>query len=140
MTLTELGSHLLVFALGVGSGVAASYLSAGLNDARQERKSRRTAQRKFDAVRDQMTSLIAELRSDLLDNTKQREFLIAPNRNVMINTGGRRVLVFYRSEHPDLLENVRILENHGYVRDETSSNLRRYCMSEDFVSLVLERG
>jgi len=140
VTLSEVGSHALVFVLGVGSGVAASYLSAGLNDARQERKTRREARRTFDAIRDQMVAFIVELRSDLLDNPKQREFLIAPNRNVMINTGGRKVLVFYRSEHPDLLENVRILENHGYVRDLTSGNLPRYRMSEEFVARVLERG
>ena len=139
MTLAEVGSHVLVFALGVGSGVVASYLSAGLNDARQERKARRAAQSAFDAVRDQMVTFIGELRSDLVEHPKQREISIVPNRNVMMNTGGETTLIYYRSEHPELLASIRILENHGYVRDVTSGNVPRYRLSEGFVAHVLER-
>jgi len=85
-----------------------------------------------------MVAFIDELRSDLVDHPKQRDLFVVPNRNVMLNTGGETTLVYYRSEHPELMASIRILENHGYVRDVTDRNVPRYRLSEEFVAHILE--
>ena len=47
-------------------------------------------------------------------------------------------LMYHHEDHPNLTGKITILENHGYIADVTPGNAPKYCMSEEFVELILK--
>ncbi len=136
MTWNEAVSHLLVFVVGVAGGVAVSFFSSSLTELRQAHQAKRQSRRTIGSVRAQIPTLIHEMRKDLTEHSTLREFFVLPSSRVFLNAGGNPTLRYLEEEHPGLCTAVHILENHGYVSDVTSTNTRRYRMSEEFVSFV----
>jgi len=45
--------------------------------------------------------------------------------------------VYYFDEHPELKNQVIVLENYGLIFDVTRKNVDRYRMTEDFVEYLI---
>ena len=43
---------------------------------------------------------------------------------------GKGVLVYHYDDHDELDEKLRVLQNSGLIQDITSSNVKRFVMSE----------
>ena len=133
----EILSHLIAFLLGTLVGASGKYLADRFTDQRRRQEARRETKKRFRAVRKQMPELIAEMRQDLGEpgNESVRHFFIIPTKSVSLNLRAQ-AFVYYEDRHPDLRGKVTILENHGYVIDDTSGNVPRYRMTEELVGLL----
>ena len=84
-----------------------------------------------------MPVLIAEIKQDLAGNPLVREFAVSPHKGVQFYHGGTTRFEYYASEHNELVQQVAILENNGYVRDvRVYQDAPIYRMTEEFVELV----
>ena len=133
-------SHLIAFLSGALVGASGKYLGDKYTDQRRRQEARQEVKSRFHAVQKQMPELIAEMRQDQADpeNKSVRRLFISPSKSVSLNLAAR-ALVYYEDEHTDLRGKVTILENHGYVIDDTTGNVPRYRIAEEFVEL-LRRG
>ncbi|HMG72582.1 MAG TPA: hypothetical protein VK582_03705 [Pyrinomonadaceae bacterium] len=82
-----------------------------------------------------MPNLLAEMRADLADNPLCREFILL-ERGWIYNHQGN-TLVYYFDDHPKLKNEIRILENHGLVKDIKYKKVARYVLGEEFVEYLL---
>ena len=81
-----------------------------------------------------MPDLLAEMRDDLIQNPLYREFVLL-KRGWAFNTRDQ-ILAYYFDDHPELKNQVLVLENHGLIIDVTSSNVDRYRLTESFVEYL----
>lgn len=135
MDWSEAASHLIAFVVGVASGVLGSFVSSSMTDRRRIRDRERDDSKRFSAVREQMPELLGDMRADLGsgDGRVLRDFYVLPSFGVSFNTGGKRTLTYAEDKYPDLRAKLSVLENHGYIRDVTHSNVPSFRMSEEFV-------
>ncbi len=81
-----------------------------------------------------MPELLAEMRDDITNNPLSREFVLLSKRWTYISRGNE--LAYYLEDHPDLENKVRILLNHGLIRDITRGivpyKVSRYVINEKF--------
>jgi hypothetical protein len=82
----------------------------------------------FAKLERQMPDLLSEMRADLQKYPLKREFVIL--RRFWTYNDRDEVLCYYLDDHPDLQGQLHILQNHGLIRNITSTNVDRYCMSE----------
>ena len=75
------------------------------------------------------------MRTDLADHRLFREFVLLEKGRVYNHRGN--YLVYYFEDHPELKTKVRILENHGLVKDVKHNNVARYVMSEELAEYLL---
>ncbi len=96
---------------------------------------------RFLRLKEQMPTLIAEMKKDLetKDGKFVREFFIMSRRHVLGGSEKPR-FIYYEEDHDNLRGMIDILENHNYVVDVTPKNAPIYRMSEDFVDQVLKHG
>jgi len=78
-----------------------------------------------------MPDLLAEMRKDLAARPLSREFVIL--KKVWRYWGRGHELVYYLDDHPELENELLILQNHGLIRDITFNNVKRYIFTEEFV-------
>jgi len=92
----------------------------------------------FFKVKEQMSSLIAEMKEDLQSESGQfvREFFVMSKRHTLAGSSKPR-FIYYEEDHDNLRGKIDILESLGYVVDVTPGNTPIYRMTEDFVNLVL---
>jgi len=89
----------------------------------------------FAKVEKLIPDLLAEMKSDLIDHRLFREFVLLEKGWVYNYPGD--YLVYYFEDHPELRNKVRILENHGLVKDVKYNNVARYVMSEELAERLL---
>ena len=82
----------------------------------------------FVRLEHQMPALLAEMRQDLKGGSLKREIILLKRSWTYWGKGTE--LVYYFDEHPDLMSQLQILENHQLVADITYNNTTRYQMSE----------
>lgn len=75
------------------------------------------------------------MRADLAEHRLFREFVLLEKGPLYNHRGD--YLVYYFEDHPELENQVRILENHGFVNDTKYNNVARYVMSEELVEYLL---
>lgn len=75
-----------------------------------------------------MPNLLDEMREDLANLPLRREFVLL-EKSWSYNSSGHE-LVYYFDDHPELVNQVIILENYGLVGEVTHTNVKRYRMSE----------
>jgi hypothetical protein len=94
----------------------------------------RAAFRKAEAA---MPDLVAEMRSDLRSGGHEftREFLLV-KKSWVVNFSDPHFR-YYHEEHDNLTGKIQVLENYGFVIDVTTSNVKKYRMTEEFVELLL---
>jgi hypothetical protein len=65
-----------------------------------------------------------------------REFFVLPNHAVMLGGSSKQRFVLYEDEHPTIMSQLDLLEEHGLVRDVTPPGNRAkiYRMSESLVT------
>jgi hypothetical protein len=83
-----------------------------------------------------MPALLEEMREDLRNNPTTREFVIL-KRGWVYNSGGK-YLAYYLDEHEDLEGKLRVLENLGFIREITYTNVLRYVWEEQFVDYLID--
>src|SRR5882762_5599439 len=82
-----------------------------------------------------MPNLVAEMRADLTDNPLGREFILL-ERSWIYNHRGN-TLVYYFDDHPELENEIRILENREFVKNAKYNNGARYVMSEELAEYLI---
>lgn len=75
-----------------------------------------------------MPALLSEMRSDLSEMPLKREAVLL--KRIWAYWGDGNEIPYYYEEHEDLDSKFRILQNEGLVRDITSTNVKRYLISE----------
>jgi predicted nucleotide-binding protein len=89
---------------------------------------------KFLKLEQTMPDLLDEMRKDSTEYPLTREFVLLKKTwgfNQQSN-----VFKYYFEDHPDLIDKIHILENHGLIRNVTSSNVERYRISEEFAGYL----
>jgi hypothetical protein len=89
----------------------------------------------FAKVEKLIPDLLAEIRADLADHRLFREFVLLEKGSVYNHR--ENYLVYYFEDHPELENQVRILENHGFVKNTKYNNVARYVMSEELAEYLL---
>ncbi|MCO6432758.1 hypothetical protein [Nitrosomonas nitrosa] len=95
----------------------------------------------FDRLWQEHTPLLSEIKRDM-DNPDyqfQREFYVIKKNQRFSLSLPRPCLVYYLDEHNDLENQLRNLEEHGFVINVTDPNkdkFARYVLSEKFVELL----
>jgi hypothetical protein len=82
-----------------------------------------------------MSDLLAEMRADLIKFPLRREIILL-EKQWYYNSKDGLELIYYYSEHPELENKMRILENYHLVREITYNNTKRYLFSEEFVAYL----
>lgn len=126
------------FLVGAATGATGSYLATRFTDQRRDREARRAARERFERTCSKVPELIAEMRSDLTqpDNASVREFVVLRDSRTGFNSSRRRFR-YHEDEHSDLLGQITVLENEGYVEDVTVGQTPIYRFSEGFVETLL---
>ncbi len=132
-------SALCGFLLGTLSGVAGGYLANKYTDKRREKEAAYSEKNRFLAIKDHMPKLIAEIQRDFSDEAAAnvREFFVLRNKKEIIGIITKRRFAYYENQHKNLLGQLDILQNEGYVVDVTEKNVPIYRMSEEFVQLLI---
>ena len=92
---------------------------------------------KFSKVKILMPGLIADIKKDLTKKGSNliRELFIV-SKNWSLNVVNPH-FVYYFEEHENLQGKMHILENYRFVIDMTSTNVKKYRLTEEFVDLLL---
>jgi len=92
---------------------------------------------KFSKVKILMPGLIADIKKDLTREGSNliRELFIV-SKNWSLNVANPH-FVYYFEEHEKLQGKMHILENYRFVIDMTSTNVKKYRLTEEFVDLLL---
>jgi hypothetical protein len=90
----------------------------------------------FKRIEEQMPDLLGEMRTDLSKNPLCREFILTKQK-VVFGFPEKGIFVYYYEDHDELDGKLRILENHGLVRDIRFNQVPRFAMQEDFVQYLL---
>lgn len=136
MTLEQVVSHLIAFLVGAATVAAGSYLSNKHTDSRRKKESQKLETKKFEEVKEKMPELIKEMRDDLRMERNQfkREFYLL-SKNLTYNLNKSHIH-YYHEDHKDLESKLDILKNYGYIFETTETNIRKFRMTEKFVSHV----
>jgi hypothetical protein len=81
-----------------------------------------------------MPALLAEMRNDLADEPLKREIVLL--KRIWSYWGDGNELAYFYEEHDSLDSKFRILENEHLVRDITSTNVKRYLLSEQLAEYL----
>lgn len=135
------GERLVIFLAGSLTGATGSYLADKYTDKRRRQEAEKESWSVWERVVRELPRLIAEMRDDVSrpENAARREFFVLRSRSQYI-MGRGETLAYMEMEHGDLPQEIAVLENHGYVRDVSQGNARRYRMSEEFVQLLHSEG
>lgn len=127
--------YLISFLLGLLTGAAGKYLADKYTDKRRDIEDEKSEIKKFKSVRKKMTSLIDEMKEDLLKHELFRDFFIIPSRGMSLNA--TECFVYYEKEHDNLISKISILENNDYIYDISTGNTPKYRMTDEFVNMIL---
>lgn len=75
-----------------------------------------------------MPDLLEEMRRDLMERPLTREFVLL--KKLWTYWGVGYEASYYYEDHPDLENKIRILQNHGLIREITCNNVKRYVLTE----------
>ena len=91
----------------------------------------------FQEVKSLMPELLAKMKADLTREGNEffREFWLLSKSWVMNSADPG--LCYYLEDHANLQGKIHVLENHHFVIDVTSTNVKKYRMTEEFVKLLV---
>lgn len=98
---------------------------------------RQAVQDTFTKAERLMPELLAEMRKDLSEFPARREFVVL-KRGWSFNSGGQDILAYYFDDHPELENQLQVLENLLLIRDVTRTNVKRYRFMEAFVDYLTQ--
>jgi len=129
------------FLIGAATMAAGGYLANKCTDQRRAKEAKNTISETFNSLWDKHHDLMLEMKNDLeeQDNTYQREFFLL-NSKWSFNHDGP-YLSYHIDEHQNLEQQIRMLENHGFLIDvtEPGKNVSRYYFDEEFVNLLKDK-
>lgn len=138
MTWAEVLTYSITFLFGALTGAAGKYLADKYTDQRHRQEAQSEVNRRWSKIRVAMPVLIQQMKQDLGELPLVREFVVMPSSRVPFGTATSQPRFRYdEDEHPNLRGQVAILEDAGYVRDVTPSNVPIYRMTEAFVEQIL---
>ena len=113
-------------------------LWAGFSVYRDLEKKMPTEINSFDDLKQKMPDLIAAMKIDFSDpeNNLFREFYLL-KKGMVPNFQGR--LVYSDEDIPQLEEKIAVLENRGYIYENSVSNIKKYRMTEEFFSFLTKQ-
>lgn len=126
------------FLIGTATTAAGVYFSNKFTDQRREKEAKNNISETFNSLWDKHHDLMLEMKTDLEDpdNTYQREFFILNSKWAFNHDGP--YLSYHIDEHQNLEQQIRMLENHGFLVNvtEPGKNVSQYQFDEDFVNLL----
>jgi len=132
-------SYLATFLGGATVGSAGQYLADRFTDQRREQKKVSDEKKRFANLNDLMPQLFLEMAKDLKEDQSAtiREFVVLSTKGISFN-GSKPRIVYFVSEHPNLMNQVPLLAEAGYVQDVTVGNAPIFQMRKDFVLMLRE--
>lgn len=82
----------------------------------------------FERLERLMPALLAEMRQDLGGHPLKRELVLLKRSTSYWAKGNE--LFYYYDDHPDLEDELRLLQNEGLVQEITYNNAKRFIISE----------
>ena len=130
--------YVLTVLSGALAGAAAGYFSSKYTDKRRRNEAKQDLKKSFENISKTMPELIKEMKNDVgnPEFTLARELVILQNKNVQFNNT-KRMFIYYEEEHNELVNKIKILEEHGFIRQTDFTNIPIYRFSEDFRELLL---
>jgi hypothetical protein len=127
-------SHLVTFLGGAAIGCSGQYLADRFTDQRRSKQAIAESKNQFSKLHQIMQKLMKEMAEDLRDDDTHttREFVILSNRRQFFQTTVKR-FVYFESEHPNVQNQVAMLEAAGYVQKVDFTNIGIYRMQETLV-------
>jgi hypothetical protein len=116
--------------IGVVVDQFATYFRERLTTNQTAAKIERQRRDAFALVQTEMPVLIREMVEDVRRDPLIREFVVLTHEGIRFN-GSQERFIYYISSHPDLMAQLNILENHGYVLDVTPSDTSIYRFTEE---------
>ena len=94
---------------------------------------------RFSKLYELMPALLVEMKVDLTNDETSliKEFCVL-NSDGNVFHGEKKRFVYYKVEHDDLLNKLDLLEEYGFIDDLTVNNTPIYCMTEEFIQLLLQ--
>jgi hypothetical protein len=131
--MSPIATHLIALLVGVFIGASGQYFADRFTDQRRAQEGKRKSSQRFAEVEALMPALSAEMRQDVLaDTTGTRREFFPYNIGVIFSPGPDKF--FYEPQkHPDIVSQLVVLENNGYVIQVTEA---LYRMTEKFVTLL----
>jgi hypothetical protein len=132
-------SYFATFLGGVAVGGVGQYLADRFTDQRREQKKISDEKIRFANLNGLMPQLFQEMVTDLKEDVPAtiREFVVLSTRGNSFN-GSKPRFDYFVSEHPNLMNQVLLLAEAGYVQDVTIANAPIFRMREDFVLMLRE--
>ena len=128
----------LGFLLGTATGAAGGYFATKYTDKRRVKDAASARESKFNQLWQRHQALLAEMKEDLEQPEHEflREFFILDSKWSFNHDG--QYLAYHLDKHPNLEQQVRVLEDQGLVRNvtEPGKNVERYWFEEHFVELL----
>ena len=133
-------SHILTFLGGLVTGIFSNYIANRWTEKTKLKDLKRNRRKEFRELKNKMPDLFNEIKEDLQnpDFKNCREFFVSPIRGIVVNHSNQ-VFFYYEDEHKNLMSNIRILEQAGFINDITPGNLPKFQFQEEFVKLILEK-
>jgi hypothetical protein len=129
------------FLAGTATGAAGSYFGLKYTDERRKKEAAKDLVSDFNSLWDAHPDLLTEMKQDLENSQYKfhREFFVLKSTWSFNHKGP--FLAYYLDKHQALDQQIRILEERGYVRNVTvpGKNVEKYLFDETFVKLLKER-
>jgi hypothetical protein len=111
-------------------------LWAGFNVYHELEKKIPLESNSFEDLEQSMPDLIAEMKVDFSkpENNLVREFLLL--KKVWLANLQDIKIVYYYEDIPKLQEKITVLENRGYIFENSISDLKKYRITEEFFSYL----
>ena len=124
------------FLAGAVTGAAAGYLASYFTDQRRSADASKNRDRHWAGFAERHADFVDELRSDLSGDFGGCRYFFLKTKRSIVNAS-EPSFEYHTDVLPNLNAAVKELEEYGYVVDETTGNVPRYRIRENFVALVL---
>lgn len=84
-----------------------------------------------------MPSLIREMRADIQSHPLYREIALL-QKHLLYNLSKADRFAYYYDDHESLDSKAQILENYGALVNITTTSVKRFNFTEDFVEYLLQ--
>ena len=134
-------SHIAAFLLGVVTTAAGKYIADKYTDRRRLREDEKRKKKLLKDLQEVMPDLIEIFQGWLkTDSGLVREFFFLPNKGVMLGGSSKARFILYESEQLDSQGKIDLLLEKGLLSDVTESNAPIFRITDDFASLLANKG
>lgn len=130
-------THLVAFLAGTAAAMAGQYMADRFTDQRRKNEALAHAKGTFKHVFAAAPKLISELKSEmsLPVNAQVQEFVVLANMGIVFESDRRRLRIL-ESDHPDLYNQISLMQEAGLLRKNLETAAPIYRMSTEFIATL----